>query len=149
MKKLAWVVVTVFLIGCKKQMNKAEFCNYANVKPQYEYLFEGQEIKKCEVLSFESQEQVVLEEKVMGHQAKIKLVIEQTKDDCISARAMRCGMLKEGCIKEGDQNADSCKYPDAKVQTAKGTVREQTRNIILASDKDLNRFEVLSNTEVK
>lgn len=166
MKKIFFMLIAFFsLAACTKNAGSAntktiDFCNYAKVKgtlDQYNgaavSLYGSQGISKCEVISNESEKIEDLGFKVIHHKVKLKLKIDQVVDDCDSKQGLDCNvrLKKESCIKENGVAVDFCKYPDAKVRTAKGTfIREEKRSLDIYQEENGGpKLQVIKNIELK
>jgi len=144
------LITTMLILGaCEKKLGAVEFCEHVTKKPQYAFLFDDQKIASCEVVQTATAEADVFGEKIKTHKAVLKLVIEQVEDDCVSEKALRCGMLNADCLMVEGKKASACRYPDARVQKAKGTKQEMRRSLVLATDNKSDGVEVFENKELK
>ena len=141
----------ICLSACTKA--SVDYCKYAEIKRDYSFLGTGQGITGCEVVKSESKKMDLMGQKVIGHGAELKLKIEQVEYECESKQERECNIsLKAAsCIKENGKSVNACKYPDAKVVTAKGKfIKEIRRKIeLVQEDGGQNRIDVVSNKGLK
>lgn len=150
MKKFLLLISVLAFAGCNKAaVVKNDFCKYARTKPQYDFVYIGEDITGCEVVSSESKEGDMLGQKIVGHKVTLKVKVERIEDDCDSKQGLNCNLLGRDCIMENGQKAKFCKYPDAVVREKKGAVREVMRSLELVQGKDDVAMTVFQNIEVK
>ncbi len=150
MKKLLLGMILLSFFSCNKNaVSDVDYCKFARVRATYDFMLEGEEVKGCEILSKESKEGDFLGQKLMAHQVKMKVNIEQVVDSCNSSQGLNCNLLNKNCIMDNGKKANFCKYPDAKVVTAKGAKRQLTREIVLFEDPKTHQMSVAQNNELK